>query len=137
MALTASPRAALGRKIEGESDHRKLSLVIDGQRCAARLHAGEGAEGNLLAGRRVHVDIFQRVGILLKLRIDFHDHVILIQLGEDGGDLALAESVVKSVVDVCGEDAQARSGVAVNGERGEQALILLVAGDIANFRDSL
>ena len=40
--------------------------------------------------------------------------VILVELREHGRDLALAEGVVERVVDMCGRDAEARSGVAVD-----------------------
>ena len=56
---------------------------------------------------------------------------------EDGRDLALAEGVVKGVVDICGKNAEARRGVAVDDEGGQEALVLLVAGDIANGRERL
>ena len=89
--------------------------------------------GTCCAGGRVHVDVFQRVGILLELRIDFQDHVVLVQLREDGGDLALAEGVVERVVDVRGvmprREAVSRSMTSV----AQQALVLLVAGDVAQF----
>ena len=51
------------RKIERQRDHRKLSLVIDCQRRGARLKLGEGAQRNLLARGRLHVDIFELIGI--------------------------------------------------------------------------
>ena len=111
--------------------------MIQRERRAARLHAREGTQRNLRTGGGVHVNIFQRIGILLELRIDFHHHVILIELREDGGDLALAEGVVQRVVDIRGQHAEARGGVAIDGQRGEQPLVLLIAGDVANFRNGL
>ena len=55
--------------------------------------------------------------ILLKLRQDFQHHVILIQLCEQGRDLALAESIVERVVDHLGRDAQPGSGIAIDDQR--------------------
>ncbi len=49
--------------------------------------------------------------------------MVLVELGEDGRDLALAEGVVERVVDDLGGDAQARGGVAVDGERGSEAWV--------------
>src|SRR6266436_6241054 len=100
--------------------------------CAGNVATGAGG-GLLAARRRLHVDVFESVRILLELGIDFHDDVILVELGEDGGDLALAEGVVEGVVDIGGENAEAGSSVAVDGESGEETLIQLVAGDIANI----
>ena len=61
-------------------------------------------------------------GLLLKLRRDFHDHVILVQPRVNVGDLALAEGVVQRVVDLLHIDAQARGGIAIDDQRGFQAL---------------
>src|ERR1700737_5004338 len=69
----------------------------------------------------------------MKLRIDFHHHVILIELRENGGDLALAKRVVKGVINVGGQNSQARGSVAVNGERSQEPLVHLVRGYIAQF----
>ena len=121
-------------QIEGKRDHGKLALVIQGQRRSARIEMRECAEGNLCAVGRFHVNVFQGVRILLELRIHLEDNVILIELRKDGGDLALAEGVVKRVINVRRQNAQAGSGVAIDGERGEKALVQLVAGDITQFR---
>src|SRR5215469_4679689 len=99
-----------------------------------RVEVRKGAERHLCAVGGFHVNVFQRVGILLKLRVYFDDHVILIQLSEDGGDLPLAISVVERVINIRGENAEARGGVTVNAERSEQTLIQLVAGDVAQLR---
>ena len=40
----------------------------------------EGAERNLLAGGGTDVDILERVGTLLELRIDLHHHVVLVDV---------------------------------------------------------
>src|SRR6267143_677804 len=107
--------------------------MVQRQRSDAGLETRERAEGHLRAVGGFYVNVFQRIGVLLELRIHFDDNVILIQLSEDGGAQALAESVVESVVDIGGKNAEARSGVAVDGECGDETLIQLVAGDIAKF----
>ena len=73
-------------------------------------------------------------GSVWKLGLDFHHDVVLVQLREDGGDLALAEGVVEGVVDVGHGDAEAGRGVAVNDERCAQALILEVARNVGDDR---
>ncbi len=72
------------------------------------------------------------VGSVWKFGSDFHDHVVLIQLREDGGDLALAEGVVEGVVDVGHGDAEAGGGIAIDDQLRAQALILQVAGDVGD-----
>src|SRR6266481_2500866 len=145
--------SGIGCKIERKRHHRELPLVIDGQSRAARFKAGERAERNLrrrgrsgrrggrgdrgagsrrrrLAARRMHINVFR---VLLELRVHFQDDVVLIQLRENGGDQALAESVVERVVYIGGKNSEARSGIAIDGEHREQALVLLVAGDITQL----
>ena len=63
--------------------------------------------------------------------------MILIELRENGGDLALTEGVVERVVNIGGKNAEARSSVTIDGERGEKTLVLLVAGDVADVRERL
>ena len=75
-------------------------------------------------------------GILLKLRIDFQNDVVLVELGVDGRDLALSECVVESVVDLLRQNAQAGRGVAINHYVRLKASGLLIAGYIAKLRQS-
>src|SRR3989440_1851928 len=122
---------SIGSKVERERDHGKLTLVVQCQRGGAGLETRERAEGNLRAVGGFYVNVFQRIGVLLELRIHFDDDVILVQLSKDGGDQALAESVIKCVVDIGGENAEARSGNADDGGGGGETPVQLVAGDIA------
>ena len=75
-------------------------------------------------------------GLLRKSRRDFKHHVILIQLREHGRDLALAEGVVERVVDLLHADAQARSRIAIDDQRGFEPAVLLVGRDIAQVRQA-
>ena len=63
--------------------------------------------------------------------------MVLVELGEDGGHLALAEGVVERVVDLLRGDAEAGSGVAIDHQFGLQAAHLLIAGDVAQLRQGL
>src|SRR6516164_7935282 len=108
--------------------------MVQSERRIPRVEVCEGTQGDLSAVGGFDVKVFQRVRILLELRIDFQNHMILIQLREDGRDLALAVGIVKRVVDVRRKDAQARSGVAVDTERRKQALVQLVTSHIAQLR---
>ena len=85
--------------------------------CALRLlPVRQHAERNLRAVGRLHIEIVQRGGVGLEVGPDLHHDVVLVELGEDGGDLALAEGVVERVVDVGHGDAQPRRGVAVDDQ---------------------
>src|SRR5467141_466874 len=123
----------IGGQIERESDDRKLALMIECEGGGAGLETRKRAERDLCAIGRLYVNVFQRIGILLELRIDFHDHVILVELGKNCGDLALAKGIVERIVNVGRKNAEARGGVAIDRERSEQALVQLVAGDVAEF----
>ena len=111
--------------------------MVQRQRRGGRLEPRERAQWNLGAVRRFYINIFQRIGILLELRIHLQHHVILIQLRKNGGDQPLPESVVQGVVNVRRKNPQPRRGVAVDGERCNQALVQLVAGDVAQLRQFL
>ena len=74
--------------------------------------------------------MLQTLRVLLKHRVHFHNHVILIQAGVHGRYLALSESVVEGVIDLLSRDSQtARSG-SINLQRSFQAVILLIAVDV-------
>ena len=103
-----------GGKIERQCDDRKLALMIDRERRGGRLEMREGAERYLRSVRLLHVNMFERIRAALILRVDLENHVVLVQLREDGRYLPLAECVVESVVDRLWRNSQARRGVAID-----------------------
>ena len=103
-----------GRQIERQGDHGKLALMVHGQRRRRLLEMRESAERHLRAVRRIHVDILQRVGILLEARIDFEHDVILVELREHRGHLPLPEGVVEGVVDCWRQDSEPRGRIAID-----------------------
>ncbi len=74
---------------------------------------------------------------LLKLGLDFEDHPVLVELGEDGGDLTLTECIVEDVVDRLGQDSQAGSGVAVDLQASLKPGGLLIARHIGELGQGL
>ena len=122
-----------GCQIEGDVDDGKLTLMVDRQWRVGALHLTESAQRHRAAGARLHVEIIEIVGGSLKVGFYFHDDAILIQLGKDRRDLALAESVIERVVKSLRVDAETRSGIAVNHEPDAESLVGLIAGDIAQF----
>src|SRR5260370_12675443 len=107
--------------------------MIEREGGVGRVEAREGGERELRAVGRLYIDIFERIRILLELRIDFQNHVILVKLRKNGRDLALAKGIVKRVVNVGKKNAKARGGIAVDGKRSEETLVQLIAGDVAKF----
>src|SRR6266478_4431389 len=123
-----------GCQVERESYHRKLPLVIDGQRGVLILEMRESGKRNLCPAGGFDINILQRIWVLLKLRADLEHHVILIQLGEDSRNLALSERVVQNVINGLRQDTEPRSRVAVYYQICFQAIVLLVARDIPHLR---
>jgi hypothetical protein len=92
-------------------------------------------KGTCWPAGRVDVHVAQGQGILPVLRRHFHHHVILVERLVHGGYLALAEGIVKRVVEQLRRDAEARRGLAVVGDHRLQAAILLVAVDVDDDGD--
>ena len=59
----------------------------------------ESAQRHLSAGGGADVDVLQRLGPLLKVRLHFQNDAILVQLREDRGHHPLAKRVVEGVID--------------------------------------
>ena len=74
-------------------------------------------EGNQLAAGRTDVEERQRGRVQLVLRFHFHDHPVLIHVGVNRRDLALAISVVKRVLNLVRRHAQRVGLVAVDFHR--------------------
>ncbi len=81
----------------------------------------------------MHVDILQRVGILLELRIHFEHDVILVQLRENRGHLPLPERVIQRVVNRLRQNSQPGCCVAINREGGLHPALLLIAGHVGQL----
>ena len=73
----------------------------------------------------------------LKQRIGLEHDPILVQLREHRGNLALAERVVQCVVEHLRRDAQAGGRRAIDDDARLQALVQLIAGDVAQHRQRL
>ena len=138
----APPRPATtpGARLNDSVTDRELALVVDGERrswpCSKCVKALERhLHARWSSARRCSSS---DSGILLELRLDLQDHVVLVQLREDGRDLALAEGVVERVVDgICGvmpsRERVSRSMTSV----GFEPAVLLVAGHVAQLRKRL
>src|SRR5262252_657833 len=82
IAVTAWPSAASGARLN--------ESVTEGN-CPWWLMAS-GAERHLRAVRGAHVESRHRLRALLEARVHLEDDVVLVELGEDGRHLPLAES---------------------------------------------
>src|SRR5712692_2690688 len=68
---------------------------------------------------------------------DFQHNVILIEAFVDVGDLALAEGIAESIVNVLNGDAETAGGVAIDDDGTLQAMHLLVGVEVAELGDFL
>ena len=73
----------------------------------------------------------------MKVRLYFQNDVVLIELREHGGDLALAVGVIQRLIDGGGVIPEARSRHAVIHQARLQPEHLLIAGRVAQFRQLL
>ena len=71
---------------------------------------------------------------MLELPVHFKNDAILVELREDGRDLPLAERVVERIVNRLRQDVETRCFFAVHVHADLQAVLLLVAGNISEFR---
>ena len=113
--------------------NRPWWFTASGASCGAK--CAKALSGTFRPLGAAHVDLAQDLRILPEFRRHLHDHVILVQRRVHGGDLALAEGIVKRVVDQLRRDAEARGGGAVVLHPGLQAVVLLIAvhvGDDGN-----
>ena len=99
------------------------SAVIEGD-------LGDDAHRHLVAGGRADEELLDGVRVGGEIRLHLQDDVVLPVLVEVGRHLPLAEGVVERVVDVLGEDAQPRGGVAVDLHVHLQAGDLEIGGDV-------
>src|SRR5260370_10274682 len=88
-----------GREVEGNRHRGKLPLMVHRERGLVLPPAGERIELSLLPGVRRDMNMLERIGRLPEFRRDLHHDVILIELSEHGGNLALAKRVVQRVID--------------------------------------
>ena len=122
----------VARRIEAGGARRRAGRGLAGRRLlrhrAARKIGGRASLGRAAGGR--NIDFVEHGRALGVARIDLHDDVILVDRGEDGRDLPLAEGVIERVVDLRRRQAEARGGVAVDDQIGLQRLGLLVRGHV-------
>ena len=97
-------------------------LMASGARAA--LDARHRAQRHLRAAGGRDVDPRQRGRVALVLRHRLQHHAVLVGLGVDGGDLALAEGVVERIVDGLHGDAEPPGRLAVDLHHGAQAAVL-------------
>ena len=131
-------RCAFGQ-VERQGDRGKLRQMTDHERCRPGLDFGDGGKRYLAgaAGLRRQVERSQRLQVRQAVALGHEDHAILRRLVEDRRDDALAQRIVERVVDGRRRDAVARRKLAIDFDVDRQALVVEVAGDVADRLDLL
>ena len=88
--------------------------MVDQQRGVALLQRRRAGQPHWRATFALHEQLFQRLRTQAVARLRFQHHAVLAGLGEDGGNLPLAEGVVQRIGDVRDLDTQARRRVAID-----------------------
>ena len=121
------------RQVEPHRGGRVLRHARHLQRRRLLHDGGDARQRRGAAARRAQRQVHQRMqaGRVVTLRLQ--DHAVVVGLGEDGRDDALAEGVVQRVVDAAGRDAEARRVVAVHLHEGCPALRAGIGGGAAQL----
>src|SRR6185437_14222113 len=100
------------------------------------LEGGDRRQRYLGAARRAgQIEVVERIQRADHRGLQLVDHPILVGLGIDRGDDALAERVVQQIVDGRRGDAEARGGVAVDLDEHREPLALELARHVDELRD--
>ncbi len=148
LLLVADHQRGAGDLAFGQRGQRNDVARTDRNTGVLRADAGGGGRvgrghlaevGGIAAGQRTgpvggHRQLVHQRGAGAELRRHFQHHAVLVELGEDGGDLALAESVVQGVVDGLHRHAEHAGLVAVDGQLERTALVGQVVVHVGKFR---
>ncbi len=122
------------RQVEGQGDRRENALVVDDDRHLLVLQTGQQVQRHHGPTARPHIQMPQGFQGQLPLGVDFENHMVLVQLGEQGCHLALPEGVVQHVINGLHRNAHARGGGAVDLKRGLGGGALLVRCRVLQLR---
>ena len=112
-------RVAVG-DVERNGGRRELIEMVDRQRAEALFDFGDGAQRHHGAVVAAQTDLIERRQPRRRADVVLQHHAVLVGLGVDGGDQALAERVVQRIVHVAHGDAEAGGRIAVDVDVGDQ-----------------
>ena len=123
-----------GRQVERHGNGLQLADVVDGSRPDGALDRREARYRHERASARTHENVVERTLVLLLIGGHFHDDLVAVDRGVDGRHLALTEGAEQRAANGIDRHAQGIGAVAVNFQRGLQALELRIAGHVAEHR---
>lgn len=123
-------------QVERQVGGREQAVVADRQRPGTgRRHMGHGRQGHhFIAQGRTQVEVVEALGFTTLARIQFQNDLVLVGVGLELADLALAEGVVQCLVDVCSGQAETGGGLAVDVDARDAGPQLQVIGQVAQRR---
>ncbi len=125
------------RDVKRNGGGRELIQMVHRQRGIALLNVGNGAQGHNTAAAAGQAHGVKGRQAWCLPRIVLQHHPVLIGLGVDGGDQALAEGVVQRVVHIRHGDPQTAGAVTIDVDVRRQPFVLPVAADIRELRQLL
>ncbi len=101
--------------------------------------SGQAETGGVAAGQcatavALDGELVEQGGTGTELRRHFEHYAVLVELGEDGGDLALTERVVQRVVDGLNRHAEPARLLAIDGQFERVTLVGQIVVDVGQFR---
>ena len=93
----------------------------------------ESRQRNGRSSGRLQINILQGFRRLLKLRCNFHHHVILVQRPVHRRDLPLSEGIVERIVEGLRRNSHPARRIAVDHQFGLQSFVLLIRVLVAQF----
>ena len=107
--------------------------MVDEERRRPLLKLGDRGERDLPARGRRDVDARKGGGRALKRGVHLHNHSVLVRLGEDGRDDALAERVIEGVVNRRSGYSEPCGRVPVDVHVGGQSVLGQVGRDVIDL----
>ncbi|MCY1398095.1 hypothetical protein D9M71_131210 [compost metagenome] len=123
-------------QVEGQVGGGKQAVMGDRQWAGAgRLDPRQRRQRDHFATLRgTQVEVIEAFGLAPLLGVKLENHLVLVGFGLELADLALAEGVIKRLVDIGGGQAEAGGGDAVDVDAGNTASQLQVVGHVAKGR---
>ena len=121
-------------QVERDRDGGQLAVMLNRLRSDALGELRNRAEWNQIARLRAHEHLAECRRIALILRLQLHDHPVLIGLRVDRRDLTRAVRVVQRLLDLCRRHAEGRRAFAIDLDANLRVADLQIAGDAFDLR---
>ena len=104
--------------------------MVDGKRAVRRKQSGDRVQRNELSGSVADVEQRKRPRLVLELRLELHDHLILVVRRIDRRNLARAVCRIQCILDLQHVETEGGGAVAVDVDGERRILHLQIGGDV-------